>query len=303
MKRRLFALLLLPLLFACSGRQEAAVTETPAPTDAPVITEAPASEEVSFVTPDADTVAWETPEPPALPPVPTPSPTPEPTPTPKPLAGITIGLDPGHQQRANHNTEPIAPDGSEYKAKCSSGTRGVASGVYEYEVNLNVALKLKALLEEAGATVVITRTANNVNISNAERAEMFNEREVDLAIRLHCNGTDDTSVRGAFMLVPTKERTAYFNENVRAASAILEQYCAETGIEPRKRNGITYRSDQAGFNWCTRPIVCIEMGHLSNETEDLLLTNDSFQDKMAFGIYCGILACFGPDSALEGGNS
>jgi N-acetylmuramoyl-L-alanine amidase len=140
-----------------------------------------------------------------------------------------------------------------------------------------------------------------VNLSNRERAEYFNNSEVDLAIRLHCNGTDDTSVRGAFMLLPSRERTSFYNENVRAATAIIEQYCQATGLSPRK-NGITYSSSQTGFNWCTRPIVCIEMGHLTNETEDLLLTNDSFQDKMAVGIYRGVVAYFHPDADEEGGN-
>ena len=290
MKRfRIAVLLLLLLAFACAKPQETEALFTPSPADA-------SDAETVEIIVSASAPA------PTLPPTPTPTPEPTPTPTPPPLAGKRIGLDPGHQQRADLNTEPIAPDEAKTKAKCSTGTRGIATGIYEYEVNLDVAMKLKALLEEYGAEVVMTRTANNVNISNRERAELFNEAEVDLAIRLHCNGTDDTSVRGAFMLLPTKERTAFYNENVRAATAIIEQYCKETGLSARKRNGIAYSSEQTGFNWCTRPIVCIEMGHLSNESEDLLLTNDTFQDKMAVGILNGVLAYFDSAEASEGGN-
>ncbi len=290
----LAVLVILTLALACGSPQTAEAPVTRAPTFTARPTAAP--------TADTDTVVFDTPTPspvPTLPPTPTPTPAPTPVP---PLYGLRIGLDPGHQQRADINQEPIAPDELKTKMKCSSGTRGIATGIYEYEVNLAVALKLQALLEEGGAEVVITRTTNSVNISNRERAELFNENEVDLAVRLHCNGTDDTSVRGAFMLLPSQERTAYYNENVRAATAIIEQYCAITGLSMRKRNGITYSSEQTGFNWCTRPIVCIEMGHMSNETEDLLLTNDTFQDKMAFGIYRGILAYFDPDSVEEGDN-
>ena len=158
-------------------------------------------------------------------------------------------------------------------------------------------------MEEGGATVCITRTVNEVNLSNRERAVYFNEQQVDLAIRLHCNGVDDANVRGAFMLLPTRERTAYYNENVLAATTILEYYCAATGLSARKQNGIAYSGSQTGFNWCTRPIICIEMGHLSNEAEDLLLTSDTFQDKMALGIYRGIVAYFNPEALEEGGNS
>ena len=75
-----------------------------------------------------------------------------------------------------------------------------------------------------------------------------------------------------------------------------------TGLSMRKNKGISYSSTQTGFNWCTRPIVCIEMGHMSNATEDLLLTNDAFQDKMALGVFEGILAYFRPEASEEGGN-
>ena len=298
--RRLFILLGLILALGC-GTQAAEGQASSAPTAAP--TEEPAVVSVSL--PEQETVALETPEPTPEPtPAPTPEPTPEPTPTPAPkaLAGIRIGIDPGHQQRANNNTEQNAPDSEAKSAKCSSGARGIVSGIYEYEINLQVALKLRALLEAEGATVVLTRTADNVNVSNRTRGELLSAEEVDLAISLHCNAADDTSVRGVFALLPTKERTAFYQENVRAATAILEQYCAATGLKLRRRGGISYRDDQALFNWCTRPVICIEMGHLSNESEDLLLTNDAFQDKMAFGIYAGILACFGPESTREGGN-
>ncbi len=289
MKRRLVCMLLLSaLLLGCAGFGAPQATEAPtaAPEDTPV------SESVAITTPLDSTVEAVPPTPHTPPPPPTPTPSPTPAPL---LYGITIGIDPGHQQRPNRATEPIAPDAEEEKAKCAAGTQGIASLVYEYQVNLDVALKLQALLEANGATVVLTRTANDVNLSNRERAEIFNAHEVDLAIRLHCNGTDDTSIRGAFMLVPTRERTNSFSENVRAAQSVIDAYCAATGLGLRMRGGISYRDDQTGFNWCTRPIICIEMGHLSNETEDLLLTNAAFQDKMAFGIYMGILGYFHPE--------
>ena len=283
-------MLIAALLFGCAGFGAPKIEATPQPT---VPEGTPVADSVPVVTPQSVTLE----QPKATPLTPPPPPTPTPTPTPQPpLTGITIGLDPGHQARANNATEPIGPDRSEEKSKCSGGTRGIASNVYEYQVNLDVAKKLKALLEQAGATVVMTRTENDVNLSNRERAEFMNEHEVDLAVRLHCNGTDDTTVRGAFMLVPAKDCTETFSENVRAATAIIESYCAVTGIGMRKHGGITYRTDQTGFNWCKRPIVCIEMGHMSNETEDLLLTNAAFQDKMALGIFEGILTYFSSEA-------
>ena len=77
----------------------------------------------------------------------------------------------------------MAPGSKETKQKVAGGCRGVKSGVYEYEVNLNVGLLLRDLLQEAGATVVMTHEVLDVNISNSQRAQMFNEAKVDLGIR------------------------------------------------------------------------------------------------------------------------
>lgn len=205
-----------------------------------------------------------------------------------PLYGIVIGVDPGHQKHSNKNKEPVAPGSSVMKKKVSSGTRGVVTGIYEYRVNLAVGLLLKEMLVEAGATVVMTHTKADVNISNVERAQIFNKNRVDLGVRLHCNGNIDQSVRGAFMLVPMSKEYPYYDDCVLAAEAILNAYGLEAGIDVSK--GITYRSDQTGFNWCTRPIVNIEMGHMTNPEEDRLLTDPDFQIIMAKGIFNGIMA-------------
>lgn len=219
------------------------------------------------------------------------SPTPAATKKPKqPLSGLIIGVDPGHQAHADREQEPVAPGSSATKNKVSSGTRGVKTGVYEYEVNLAVGLLLRDMLEEAGATVVITHTEADVNISNIERARFFNDNKVNLGVRLHCNGSEDKSVRGAFMLVPKSKDYPYYDDCVLAAKAILKAYGEATGIDVKK--GITYRSDQTGFNWCDRPVTNIEMGHMTNPDEDLLLTDEAFQVKMARGIFNGIVAYF-----------
>lgn len=225
--------------------------------------------------------------------IPTPAATPAPTPTATPeppLYGLVIGIDPGHQRIYNPDPEPIAPGETETKQKVAGGARGTRTGTMEYEVNLAVGLLLRERLETLGATVCITRTTNDVDISNRERAEFFNEHEVALGIRLHCNRSDISNARGAFMLVPTKNRTDWYDECVAAAGCIIQEYCRSTGLQMNysNRSGITERSDQTGFNWCTRPIVTIEMGFMSNAEDDALLADPDFQEKMAQGLCEGI---------------
>jgi len=204
-----------------------------------------------------------------------------------PLAGIVIGLDPGHQAQANSEQEPIAPGSSITKKKVSSGTQGTWSGVPEYQVNLDVALLLRDLLIDRGARVVMTRETHDVDISNAQRAQFMNEAKTDYALRLHCNGSTNEEIRGAFALTPVSNPFQAACEE--AAEILIEAYCGVTGA---KNLGVTPRSDQTGFNWCERLILTIEMGHMTNREEDGLLTDPAYQAKMAEGLCEGISAFF-----------
>lgn len=207
-----------------------------------------------------------------------------------PLSGITIGLDPGHQAHGNNEQEAVAPGSSETKPKVSSGTAGVSSGVSEYVVNLAVGLKLRDILEDLGANVLMTRESNDVNISNAERAQMMNSAGVDLVVRLHCDGEDDASRNGAFILIPVGPYAAEIEGASRsAAEAVLSAFVAETGA---RNLGLSERDDQTGFNWSTVPVINIEMGHMSNPAEDERLVSDSYQQLCAQGIANGLVDYF-----------
>lgn len=231
---------------------------------------------------------------------PTPAPTQmsNPTQTPAPtvqrpegsLQGIVIGIDPGHQKKGNSTKEPVAPGAKETKAKVSSGTKGDWSKVPEYEVTLNVGLRLKQLLEDAGATVIMSRETHDVNVSNVERAVMMNEAKCDLVLRIHCDGSDNASAYGASMQVPDGSYTTEIQAvSTAAGEEILNRFTEVTGARNR---GVQPRDDLTGFNWSTVPVCLIEMGFMSNKQEDLLLASKAYQEKCAEGLYQGILLYF-----------
>ncbi len=211
-----------------------------------------------------------------------------------PLLGIKIGLDPGHQKVSNTELELVSPNGTEMKKKVSSGTQGRFTRVPEYVVNLQAGLKLKAALEALGAEVVMTRQSHDVNISNAERAVMMNNAQVDCWLRIHADGSDDPAKEGISVLVPTPGCMDTSDANVAANSAslagcLIENTVAQTGAVNR---GIKSRDDQTGFCWSKVPVCNIEMGYMTNEKEDNLLVTSAYQDKIVKGLADGFVEYF-----------
>ena len=87
------------------------------------------------------------------------------------------------------------------KAKVSSGTAGISTGIPEYKLTLAVSLYLKDELLARGYEVIMTRETHDIDISNMQRAEMMNELGVDLALRIHCDGAEDKTANGIGLFV------------------------------------------------------------------------------------------------------
>ena len=219
----------------------------------------------------------------------TPKVTPSPTSEPDNLllSGLLIGIDAGHQGKGNNTQEPVSPGSSESKARVSSGTSGRFSGVAEHVVTLQVALLLEEKLTELGATVIMVRRTADVDISNSERATMMNDAGVDLCIRIHCDGNENSSISGTSMMVPSSKITEDINEASKVAGEIiLDAFCKATSSDNR---GLIYTSTLTGFNWSTVPVCLIEMGFMTNENDDYKLVSEEYQILCAEGIATGIV--------------
>lgn len=202
--------------------------------------------------------------------------------------GKVICIDAGHQARGNSSLEPNGPGSSTMKAKVTTGATGCVTGKTESQINLEVALKLQQALQSQGYTVIMCRTSQNVDISNAQRAEIANSNNVSAFIRLHCDSSTSSSATGTLTLAPSTSNpycASIASESQALSKSIVNNICSVTGSRNR---GVSIVDNMTGLNWSKVPVTIVEMGFLSNPQEDRLLSSDDYQNKIVQGIVNGI---------------
>lgn len=201
-----------------------------------------------------------------------------------------IVIDPGHANHSNLEKEKQAPDSNVMKIKDGGGAEGINTKTPEYEVNMKVANKLKYILESKGYKVIMTKTDNSVSLGNIERAEVGNNNNAALVLRIHADSAENSSANGASMLIPAPVGYAKNIADISKSygQIILNSMTAKVGMVNR---GLSQRNDMTGFNWSKVPVVLVEMGFMSNPKEDKLLASDNYQSKLADGLADGICNC------------
>ncbi|SCP99815.1 N-acetylmuramoyl-L-alanine amidase family protein [Anaerobium acetethylicum] len=207
--------------------------------------------------------------------------------------GHIVAIDAGHQAKGNNEQEPIGPGATQTKPKVSSGTSGCVTGLAEYQLNLNVSLKLKAALTQRGYTVVMIRETNDVNLSNKERADIANRSGAEIFLRIHADSSTDSSVTGASVLYPSPSNpyVASLSASSKAlSSAVGTRMCQAAGAKFR---GTVASDTMSGINWCTIPVAIVEMGFMSNPDEDRKMASDDYQNRLVQGMADGVDEYFG----------
>lgn len=195
-----------------------------------------------------------------------------------PVSGKTIVIDAGHGK----------PDEG---AESSRGTT-------EAETNLKIALKLQNLLEQSGATVILTRSDENAiydldaktlkqkKISDIHnRVKIGNESSADIFVSIHLNKIPQQQYDGW--------QTFYNgnNENSRKLAVSIQNKLNDA-IQ-KENNRIAKTIDNVYIiKHVEIPTTIVECGFLSNPEEERSLLEDEYQNKLAWGIYNGVINYF-----------
>ena len=165
-------------------------------------------------------------------------------------------------------------------------------GIYEKDINLAIAVRLKKLLEQSGITVIMTRSDdsglyddNDTNKKAADmkkRCSIINESKADVAISIHQNSYVSESSKGAQVFYYKK------SEEGKKLAGIIQRYMLEKVDSSNKR---VEKADSTYYMLLhtSVPTVIVECGFLSNPGEADKLNNDSYQQKIAHAIHGGVI--------------
>ncbi len=209
-------------------------------------------------------------------------------------AAPVVVVDPGHDRLANLRTEPIGPGSATRKILDGGGTHGVVTGIREADLTLAVSLRLRELLRRAGVRVVLTRTRTaGESMGNVARARIANGARAGLFLRVHADGAGSSDARGTHTLTPALRRgwtDDVYADSRRAARLVQAELVRALRFPDR---GIQERSDYTGFNWADVPVILVELGFMTNPSEDRALARPAVRERAAVGLCRGTLRFLG----------
>jgi N-acetylmuramoyl-L-alanine amidase len=221
-----------------------------------------------------------------------------------PLAGRTIVVDPGHNggnAGALSVINQLVPAGRGRTKPCNTTGTATDSGYAEAAFNWDVALRLRRLLVEQGAHVVLTRHSNTgVGPCVNQRAAIGNSAHADAVIAIHADGGPADGRGFHVIYAPGGGSTApTYQASLRLAHAI-HAAIRKTGLLPTStyagQDGYNQRDDLAGLNLSTRPGILVELGNMRNSADAALQTDTGVRERLAEALERGLAQYLHPRS-------
>ncbi|MFI9079589.1 N-acetylmuramoyl-L-alanine amidase [Streptomyces sioyaensis] len=216
------------------------------------------------------------------------------------LKGKVIVLDPGHNPHNVDHGREIARQvdiGNTHKECDTTGT-STDDGYAEASFSLDVAHRVRTLLQQEGAKVVFTQDGDRrYGPCVDERAALGNNAHADAAVSLHADGSARGN-RGFHVILPARvtagpaHNAAIVAPSRRLGERLAGRFLAVTGSAPSNYighgTGLDVRSDLGGLNLSTVPKVFIECGNMRDPKDAAELTDAHWRQKAARGITEGI---------------
>ncbi|MDI3419936.1 N-acetylmuramoyl-L-alanine amidase [Streptomyces luteolus] len=216
------------------------------------------------------------------------------------LTGKTVVIDPGHNPNNRNRTADIARvvDIGTNKKECDTTGTATNDGYSEAEFTLDLARKVRTLLEKQGATVKFTQDGDRpFGPCVDERARIGNKADADAVISLHADGSGEGN-RGFHVIMPGKvdAGAADTGEIVGPSRDLGERlagsFVRATGSAPSNYigdgTGLDTRTDLGGLNLSKVPKVFLECGNMRDPKDEALLTSAGWREKAAKGISAGV---------------
>ena len=237
------------------------------------------------------------------------SPEPKPTATPSasapaasgPLKGKVVVIDPGHNPGNFQHASEINRQvniGTNSKECDTTGT-STNDGYTEAKFTLDVAHRMRTLLQEQGATVKLTQDGDRpFGPCVDERARIGNQAKADAVVSIHADGSGAGN-RGFHVILPgsvhagAADTRAIVGPSRDLGERVAGRFVAVTGSAPSNYigdGGLITRKDLGGLNLSTVPKVFIECGNMRDSKDAALLTSDAWRQKAAQGISEGIVS-------------
>jgi N-acetylmuramoyl-L-alanine amidase len=210
----------------------------------------------------------------------------------QPLAGKVIVLDAGHQL-GNHNfpaqINRLVPAGG-FSKPCNTTGTSTNGGYPEATFAWNVTTKLKAKLEKAGATVVLTRKSNREDRWGPcvdYRGRKGNKRDADLKISIHGDGSLSSGAHGFHVIYPPDR--APWTDDIHAQSERLAEVTKDALLKKgfsvanyiAGGDGLDERSDLGTLNLSDVPVVMLESGNMRDSGDAAVMTSAQGQERYA----------------------
>ncbi|MFJ9600118.1 N-acetylmuramoyl-L-alanine amidase [Streptomyces althioticus] len=219
-----------------------------------------------------------------------------------PLKGKVVVIDPGHNPTNVKHTAEInrQVDVGTHRKECDTTGTSTNDGYAEAEFTLDVAHRMRALLEKQGATVKLTQDRDRpYGPCVDERARIGNAAKADAVVSIHADGSGAGN-RGFHVILPGSvnegeaDTRAVVGPSRELGERIAGNFVRVTGTAPSNYigggTGLVTRKDLGGLNLSTVPKVFIECGNMRDSKDAALLTSGAWRQKAAQGISEGIVS-------------